>query len=74
MEQALATQRRERGGGGALGLQEVCREMETPLVRRREEDEYENRLSTLLVEVRHRPNVPLVVAIDILALPMNLGR
>lgn len=43
-------------------------------VRCRKEDEFQRRLTGLFADICSRPDVPIVVATDLLVLPDDLGR
>lgn len=47
---------------------------ESPFARCREKDDYQKILAVLLADVQHRPKVPNVVAIDLLALPDDVSK
>lgn len=48
--------------------------MDSPIVRCREEDEYQKKMAILLAEIRRSSDVQSVVAIDLLAFPDGLNR
>lgn len=59
-------------GRDASTLKAECREMDSPFVRCREEDDYQQRLEALLAEVRDRFTVPTLVATDLFCLAEDL--
>lgn len=50
-----------------------CREINSPFVQCCKEDEYQQKLTGLLAEVRHRLAVPTLVAVDFLSLAEDFG-
>lgn len=55
-------------GRGASPLKAASRDTDSPFVRCRKEDGYQQRLATRLAKVRGRPSVPMLVATDLLCL------
>lgn len=57
-----------------MQLKAACEEMDSPFIRRQEENDYQKRLEVLLAVVRRRPELPSVVAFDWLALLQDLSQ
>lgn len=75
-DRAVATLRKKWKnccGRGAPTLRAACREMDSPLVRCREKDGYQQRLAALLAVARRRSTVPTVLTFDLIRLAENLG-
>lgn len=71
---ALRKRWKHWAGCNASGSRAVCLDTDLSFARCREEHEYQRRLAGLLADVRRRPEVPTIVATNLLVLLEDLGK